>query len=231
MHETTEDEAFTGRVDALARFDSWAADPGVGLIAVTAIGGLGKTALVARWLRSNGQVTTPAPDGQFFWSFYRDRSAQHFLEALVDFGQKDLGWTPAEADAASVDLALDLLRAHRVQVTLDGLEVIQEAPGTVAYGTLLDVELADFLHRHCRSEGASLVLLTSRFPFPDLMPHLGGSLRSLALPPLSSSEGAALLDTLGVLGEPADREAVSDKLAGHPMALRIFAQSMPPDVG
>lgn len=41
-------------------------------------------------------------------------------------------------------------------VALDGLEVIQEVPGTVAYGKLLDIELAEFLHCHCRAQGASL---------------------------------------------------------------------------
>ena len=35
VHETTEDEKFTGRRDMLERLDAWAADPGVRLIAIS----------------------------------------------------------------------------------------------------------------------------------------------------------------------------------------------------
>ena len=69
VHETTEDEKFTGRLDMLERFDAWAADPSVRLIAISALGGLGKTALLGKWLRSGAHRR----QGVFFWSFYRDR--------------------------------------------------------------------------------------------------------------------------------------------------------------
>jgi hypothetical protein len=46
VHESTDDEKFTGRVDVLKRLDDWAADAGVRLVGVTVIGGLGKTALL-----------------------------------------------------------------------------------------------------------------------------------------------------------------------------------------
>jgi tetratricopeptide (TPR) repeat protein len=223
VHETTEDEKFTGRADALARLDRWAADPSVRLIAITAIGGLGKTALIGRWLRQARQC-----EGLFFWSFYRDREAQRFFEALLAFAREQLGFKPRDDRAAPRVQACELLASRRLMVALDGLEVIQEVPGTVAYGKLLNIELGEFLHCHCRAQGTSLVLLTSRFPFPDLWPYLGGSLRSLPLPALEPEEGAALLAVLGLGGRPADREEISRRLFGHPLALRLFARSAPP---
>lgn len=221
VHETTEDAKFTGRADALARLDRWAADPGVRLIAVTAIGGLGKTALVGRWLRQ------AQADGVLFWSFYREREPEGFFEALVAFGREQLSWKPKDAKADPGGQALDLLASRRLIVALDGLEVIQEIPGTVAYGKLLEIDLADFLHGHCLGGSESLLVLTSRFPFPDLTPYLGGALRSLPLPSLEPAEGARLLAALGVGGRAEDREEISRQLEGHPLALRVLARSMP----
>jgi len=203
VHETTEDEKFTGRLDVLERLTAWAVDPSVRLVAISALGGLGKTAVLGKWLRNGAHRR----QGVFFWSFYRDRDTAAMLKALAEFA------APGESLA----------------IALDGLEVIQESPGTAGYGKLLDPLLAEALHQHCRARDGNLVLLTSRFPFPDLTPYLGRGLCSLPLASLADEEGAALLAALGVGGRVQDREQVSHRLDGHPMALRIFARSMPPD--
>jgi tetratricopeptide (TPR) repeat protein len=230
VHETTEDEKFTGRADILKRLDRCAADPGVRLVAITAIGGLGKTALVGQWLRQSTTAQLRKSEGAFFWSFYRDRETDRFLDALLGFGRDQLGWRPRDDNASPLSQAFDLMESRRLIIALDGLEVIQEAPGTVAYGTLLELGLAEFLHGHCRGRGGSLVVLTSRFPFPDLTQYLGGGLRSLPLPSLTAGEGAALLAALGIGGGHVDREAISHSLEGHPLALRVFARSAPPEL-
>jgi tetratricopeptide (TPR) repeat protein len=208
VHETTEDEGFTGREDVIARLDGWARDTAVRLISLTGVGGLGKTAVIAKWLRSEGLRASRPIGGIFFWSFYHERAFRAFFNALSEFGYA---------------------RTKNLIIALDGLEVIQESPGTEAYGKLLDTELADFLHDHCRLRDGNLMLLTSRFPFPDLMAYLGGPRRTLALPSLALAEGAALLAGLDVGGSSEDRESVSKELEGHPLALRIYAASMPDD--
>jgi tetratricopeptide (TPR) repeat protein len=205
VHETTEDAKFTGRLDMLERLDAWAADSSVRLIAISALGGLGKTALLGKWLRGAAH----GREGVFFWSFYRHRDTAAMVKALNEFAQ------PGESLA----------------IALDGLEVIQESPGTTGYGKLLDPILSDVLHQHCRARDANLVLLTSRFPFPDLTSYLGLGLRYLPLAALGEGEGAELLQSLGVRGRVEDRAQVSEQLEGHPLALRIFARSMPPDCG
>ncbi len=202
VHETTEDEKFTGRRDMLERLDTWAADPGVRLVAISALGGLGKTALLGKWLRNGAHRR----QGVFFWSFYRERDTGLMLKTLDEFTHKD----------------------DSLAIALDGLEVIQESPGTTGYGKLLDPVLAQALHQHCRSRDGNLVLLTSRFPFPDLTTYLGRGLRSLPLASLGDDEGAALLESLGVGGRSEDRSLISRELDGHPLALRFFARSMPP---
>ena len=98
VHETTEDEKFTGRKEVIARLDGWAADPGVRLIAITAIGGLGKTALATRWLRSC------KADGLLFWSFYRERIVKELFEALLKFGNEKLNWKSQNEKTALLGL-------------------------------------------------------------------------------------------------------------------------------
>ena len=239
VHESTDDEQFTGRDRVLQRLDDWAAEPGVRLVGITGIGGLGKTALLGHWLRRDAAAPPRGAEGIFFWSYYRDGDTGAMLRALLDFGAEDLKWKPSGslAKASPVEQATALLGQRRLVVALDGLEVVQESPGTVAYGKLLAADLSDLLHLHGRiadpavAGDASLVVLTSRFPFPDLTPYLGSSLRSLPLPELEPAEGSALLAALGVAGEEADRQEVSRSLSGHPLALRLFARSMPPDLG
>jgi tetratricopeptide (TPR) repeat protein len=205
IHETTEDEKFTGRRDMLERLDAWSADPTVRLVAISAIGGLGKTALLGKWLRSGAHRRC----GVFFWSFYRDRDTPAMVKAMSEFARS----------------------GESLAIALDGLEVIQESPGTTGYGRLLDPILAEALHQHCRARDGNLVLLTSRFPFPDLTRYLGRGLRSLPLASLADDDGAALLGALGVGGRAEDRAQVSRRLDGHPLALRLFARSMPLDCG
>ncbi|MBM3814420.1 MAG: hypothetical protein FJW20_22580 [Acidimicrobiia bacterium] len=203
VHETTDDERFTGRDDLLARLDGWVREESVRVVAISAVGGLGKTALVGHWLKRQQEGLW---DGILFWSFYRDRDPGKFLKELQ----------PAR------------LSSQRMLVALDGLEVLQEMPGTVAYGELLSPEVADLLHAHCNGNSQSLLVLTSRFPFPDLNPYIGGALRSLPLAGLPKGEGAALLKEMGLGGEEEDRKRISEQLEGHPLALRIFARSVPP---
>ncbi|NTV67629.1 MAG: SIR2 family protein [Chlorobaculum sp.] len=256
VHESTDDQLFTGRDAVLERLDGWSADAGVRLVGISAIGGLGKTALLGHWLKSSGAAH--GSDGIFFWSYYRDSDTDAMLRALLKFGREQLQWKPARcrSDAPPIEQVMELLGERRLIVALDGLELVQESPGTVAYGKLLSLELADLLHRHGRERGSalasslfvstdsekpqdkgalssrhsSLIVLTSRFPFPDLTAYLGGSLRTLPLPELEPSKGSELLYALGVHGRAEEREEISRKLFGHPLALRVFARSMPAEL-
>src|SRR5690242_955587 len=129
-------EHFTGRTEELARLDRWAADPQVRLVAVTAWGGAGKTALVTRWIQERGAARRPGIRGVFAWSFYADPSADHWAGSLLDWAREEMGVAvigarrPAEA-------VLDLLRAVPLLLVLDGLELVLEGPAGDGFGRLL----------------------------------------------------------------------------------------------
>jgi tetratricopeptide (TPR) repeat protein len=225
-HETTNDERFTGRTDALDRLDRWCADSAVRVIGVTGMGGLGKTALIGHWLKQKHGAHGRPFAALFFWSFYADRDVANFAASFVAFMTRNLRVRSPPKDTEPGDAALAMLRARPVLLVLDGLEVLQERPDQAGYGEFLSQDLNDLLDGSCRHAAGSLVVLTSRFPFPDLTAHLGDGFRALDLAFLSPAEGADLLYQAGVRGAASDREEVSRRFEGHPLALRIFALTL-----
>ena len=133
VHETTEDPQYRGRRDALDRFHRWCADPSVRLVAVIGFGGLGKTALVGHWLKSEQGWRHRPFDGLLFWSFYNERNVTAFLATLVGFGSEALGARPPERTKL-LESARSLLRSRRLLLVLDGLEVLQEVADSPQYG-------------------------------------------------------------------------------------------------
>jgi tetratricopeptide (TPR) repeat protein len=226
VHETTEDERYTGRTAALERLDRWCADPAVRVVGVTGMGGLGKTSLIGHWLKQKNGARVRPFAGLFFWSFYADRTVANFAEAFIAFMTDALRVRAPPENTEPGDAALAMLRARQVLLVLDGLEVLQERPDQPGYGEFLAQDLNDLLDGACRYAAGSLVVLTSRFPFPDLTPYLGDGFRALDLEFLSPSEGADLLRAAGVGGATADREEVSRRFEGHPLALRVFALTL-----
>ncbi len=193
-------------------------------IAVTGFGGLGKTALIGRWLKTaDGHLPRRDLHGVFFWSFYRNRNVDSLFVSLRGFAESDLGFRPPSPTADGLTIARLILRACPVLLVLDGLEVLQERPGSSAYGEILEDALRRLLVAACRDSHASLVVLTSRFPLIDLTRYLGASFRALDLDHLTSDEGADLLRSVGVAGDDHDLSEAGRHLDGHPLALRVLA--------
>ena len=190
------------------------------------MGGLGKTSLIGHWLKRKHGARGRPFEGLFFWSFYADREVANFAKAFVAFMTDALRVRAPPEDTEPGDTALAMLRARKMLLVLDGLEVLQERPDQLGYGAFLAQDLNDLLDGACRHAAGSLVILTSRFPFPDLTPYLGNGFRALDLEFLSPSEGADLLHAAGVGGIVADREGVSRRFEGHPLALRMFALTL-----
>jgi SIR2-like domain len=216
-------EHFTGRAEELARLDRWAADPQVSLVGVTAWGGAGKTALVTRWVQAGGASRRPTVAGVFGWSFYADPSAEHWAAALLEWVRRESG-VQITGTGRRAATTLALLRAVPLLIVLDGLEVLQEGPAGAGFGRLLDGTLREVLSGACQQHHASLVVLTSRFPFADLETFDGDSARMLQVPPFTPAEGSALLAAAGGGWLPdGERRALVQAVDGHALAVGVLA--------
>ena len=227
VHETSNDEKFTGRDDEIARLDRWVRDAAVRVLGVSAVGGTGKTALIGHWLKETAGWRSRPFAGLFAWSFYQNRDTEEFLEAFLEWARETFRTPKANGDTKLVAAALAALRTHPLVLVLDGLEVLQEGPDDTRYGSFLDGDLRELLAALCQRDHRSLAVLTSRFVFADLDRFLGTAFHQLELHGLAPDNGARLLEELGVRGPPAEREHVSEELDGHPLGLRVFADALP----
>jgi tetratricopeptide (TPR) repeat protein len=221
-------EHFTGRAEELARLDRWAADKQVSLIAVTAWGGAGKTALVTHWVQDAAAAWRERGiRGVFGWSFYADPSTEHWAQELLKWARENLGIrdVPFAAAGRSAAAVLTVLRAAPILLVLDGLEVIQEGPAGGGFGRLLDGTLREVLVGICqREKNPGLVMLTSRFPFADLETFDGRTARILEAPPFTLAEGSSLMAVAGGDWLPeGERRALAQAVDGHALAVGVLA--------
>ncbi len=215
---------FVAREDELRRLDDAWADDGVHAISIVAWGGVGKSALVDRWLTAMEQDGWRGARRVYGWSFYsqgteqRLTSADAFIDdALRWFGDDD----PSAGSARDRGLRLaELARRERTLLVLDGVEPLQHAPGPLA-GRLKDPALAALVKSLARSNPGLLVIST-REAVDDVANLEHASAPRLELGTLAGDDGAALLDKLGVRGTLAERRATSANYQGHALALSLL---------
>lgn len=189
------------------------------VVALVAQGGVGKSALVNRWLREMQADEWRGAERVFGWSFYSQgargqaASAEIFINsALRFFGDPDpqqgSPWEKGERLAG-------LIAEHRTLLVLDGLEPLQ-SPHDFEQGCLRDPGLKSLLWRLTR-ESQGLCLITSREALPDL--GAGEAFRSADLSTITPQDGRALLRSLRVVGTDEELEALAGEFG--PLALSV----------
>ena len=203
--------------------DAWA-NPNVNLVSIVAWGGVGKSTLVNHWLRTMAAEHYRAAELVFGWSFYRQgtsggtSSADEFIDAaLTWFGDSDprLGtaWEKGERLA-------NLISHRRTLLVLDGLEPLQNPPGTQE-GRLREPAVQALL-RELAAFNKGLCVITTRLPVVDIADYERTSALRRDLDHLSSDAGANLLRALGVRGDPAELRSASDEFGGHCLTLTLL---------
>ena len=216
-HCTSEPFRFFGRSGELALLDDAFAGGPASLVALVGPGGQGKTAILQHWLQPFLAGARRA-DGVFLWSFYRGQDAGLCLRSLYACAE-GLPRPPDVSAAYCVDHLLPVLRRERWALVLDGTEVAQHDHGPW-FGRLLHPELGRLLEELASEPLPGVVLLTSRFPLPELERRRHARLLSLGGLDLASSRG--LLRSVGAVGSDAELDDAAASCGHHAKAVELL---------
>ena len=201
------------------------------ILTFVALGGEGKTCLVAKWATELAARDWPGCDIAFAWSFYSQgtreqqaASSDLFLkEALTFFGgnaDQVFAASPASAFEKGQRLAR-LVSQRRSLLILDGLEPLQYAPTAPTPGELKDEGLAALL-KGLAAASHGLCIVTTRYSLPDLKAFWQTTAPEVKLLRLSRDAGVHLLKTLGVTGTAQEFATLVEDVKGHALTLTLL---------
>jgi hypothetical protein len=196
------------------------------VLTFVALGGEGKTALVAKWAIGQSDKDWPGSEAAFAWSFYsqgtsdqQTASSDLFLaEALKFFGAPAVEGVESAHDKGR--RLAKWIGEKRAVLILDGLEPLQYAPTSPTPGELKDEGLRALL-KGLAQRNQSLCLVTTRYRIKDLEGY-SATAPQRDLAPLSMEAGAKLLDRLGVRGTHEERETLTEDVKGHALTLNLI---------
>jgi hypothetical protein len=198
------------------------------IITFVALGGEGKTSIVARWAAELVHRGLKECDGIFAWSFYSQGTRDHsspssdaFLkDALVFFGDNDTAHSAQGAFTKGRRLA-QILAEKQAILILDGLEPLQYAPTGPTPGQLRDQGLVALLKQLAVSS-RGLCVVTTRYSIPDLLNYRDTTSTEIPLLRLSKQAGIALLKALSVKGSDYELGALVDEVRGHALTINLL---------
>jgi len=200
------------------------------ILTFVALGGEGKTSLIAKWAAQQAGNDWPGCTAAFAWSFYSQGSSEQsaassdlFLnEALTFFGDAAMAESSQGSHAKGQRLA-ELVGAQSALLLLDGLEPLQYAPASPMPGELRDQGIRAFL-KGLAAQSRGLCLITTRYSVADLRNYHQTTVQELALTRLSPEAGIALLKNLGVRGNQAEFEKLVEDVQGHALTLTLLGR-------
>lgn len=201
------------------------------VLTFVALGGEGKTSLVAKWAADLAHQDWPGCDAVFAWSFYSQgtheqmaASSDAFLaEALTFFGDPGTAGSAQGAFDKGRRLAR-LVGEKRALLILDGLEPLQYPPRPPMDGKLKDDGIIELL-KGLAATSLGLCVVTTRYALPDLRAYRQTTAPTHELPRLSTAAGVRLLRTIGVkTGSKAEFEKLVEDVDGHALTLQILGQ-------
>jgi hypothetical protein len=176
------------------------------VLTFVALGGEGKTSLVAKWAAELAHRDWAGCEAALAWSFYSQgtreqlaASSDAFLaEALTFFGDPDMAASPQGSFEKGRRLA-QLVGQRRALLVLDGLEPLQYSPSSPTPGELKDQGVAALL-KGLAGSSRGLCVVTTRYSIPDLKAFWQTTAPEHELQRLSLPAGVSLLKKLGVRG-------------------------------
>lgn len=197
---------FVGRADDLRALEDFWDREGGGLFCLVALGGAGKTTMVAEFLRRLRQREDDRPHATLVWSFYDNPDAQSFLAAAQAYFAPDEQFAALNPGGALYLLMRALESSGRNLLVLDGLERVQRTHGGDGLlGEIADQTLSQFVRRLAAGLGRTRAVITTRVAVPRLEPWLDRTCWVRDVASLTPDDACELLARNGVAG---DRQAL-----------------------
>jgi len=218
---TTSPDVF-GREKELAMLDKAWNSEHKNIVMLVAFGGVGKTALVNKWLNNMELDDYRGAERVLGWTFYSQGSRQDGQASADQFIASALRWfgdtNPDEGSAWDKGERLaQLVRKEKTLLVLDGLEPLQNP----ADCRLRDQSLKSLL-KELSHQNPGLCVITTRLSVDDIKDHIGTSVEEIELENLSQEAGAKLLEKLGAKGLPDELKKAVDDLKGHALAVTLL---------
>ena len=200
------------------------------VLTFVALGGEGKTSLIAKWAADLAFQDWPGCDAVFAWSFYnqgtRDEAAVSsdlfLVTALTFFGDAAMAGSALSAFDKGRRLA-HIVGEQRTLLILDGLESLQYAPTWATPGELKDQGIAALL-KGLAASSQGLCVVTTRYSLPNLRAFWQTTAPEVNLPHLSRDASVYLLKTLGVNGPAQELETLVEDVKGHALTLTLLGR-------
>ncbi len=203
------------------------------ILTFVALGGEGKTSLVANWAAELSAHDWPECDVAFVWSFYSQgtreqlaASSDQFLNEALNFFGDDVAKQLAASNAGPFEKGQRLARIvgqRRSLLILDGLEPLQYAPASPTPGQLKDQGIAALL-KGLATVSRGLCIVTTRYSLPDLNAFWLTTAPEVKLLRLSRDAGVHLMKDLGVKGTAKELAALVEDMKGHALTMNLLGR-------
>ena len=238
IHDCLLPDYFSGRTQEIERLRTLlsgehdkTSNP-VSVVAVHALGGMGKSTLVRRVLEDFGKQSRF--ERAVWFSFYEAgrRDAGSFFKALLEriapnAIPSQTGLEGEEQVNKFRETLTRVLDDSPLLLILDGLEVIQETHDSDSpnYGRIISTheQIAEFITHLCNKK-SSLCIITSRVPLTNLEGASGYS--AFPLDTVSMETSIEILRGIGVTGTDSDLQPFAEALGGHPLCLQAAGRYM-----
>ncbi len=231
-------ENFTGRKQEREMLTDWLKREPHPMLALIAIGGMGKTALAWYWLMEDIIGGEEQPRKILWWSFYdRESSFERFLKKAIEyFNEGEVDWDKLASMRDRMDFLYKIVSENRYLLVLDGVERVLRAYynlGSPYQGDeIKEDERGDF--RSCIEPNCGMffqwlasgyprtkTLLTSRL-YPKELDGLAGCLRK-DLEQMDKEDAVEFFHRQGVKGTRAEIETACESVGYLPLSLRLLS--------
>ncbi len=233
MHEN-----FVGRKQEREILTNWLRKDSHPMLALIAMGGMGKTALAWHWLMEDIKGSDEQPRKILWWSFYDSEAGfDRFLRKAIEyFSDDEVDWNKLASTREKMEFLYEILSKNRYLLMLDGVERVlrnyynlgspyqgdeikEEERGD--FRSCIEPNCGMFFQWLASGDTKTKALLTSRF-YPKELDGLEGGLRK-DLKQMDKEDAVEFFHRQGVKGTRAEIEIACESVGYHPLYLRLLS--------